>query len=226
MTANRFSTGQVNTRSLARWCSYVLLFALGAAANLGFAVAATVATLHQAGTGQSAHADWSQSDGCIQSGASVDAGQAMTSGGNSSQFASVSIFVDNSCTNTETFGGGDTTSGIKFSSQGASGATVTGTIPAIICFFDFNNFIFTCSNHSIAVNVSWSATGPATHTQLVIHRESPTGNFEENIVGSMAPATSSGSITVDGGPNLIPGNSQDGQLSTGTTGTITVSHPH
>jgi hypothetical protein len=192
------------------------------------AVLAATVTNNQV-KGSTAYATWQQSDGvCASSTTEILAlNQVYKSPGDSTS-VSIVYFDSNAynyCTGVVTFFLYGSTSNMQLrATQNNSSATLTGTIPVSVCSLDPTTSNYSCSGHSAVVNLSWAATSNPTSGHTVsVFRTGPS-MIVTRLFGTVASATASGSISLEDGTPLIPGDSQYGSFGNSNSGSLEIFH--
>ena len=172
--------------------------------------------------GQSADAVFSSVDasGCIFTNvfvfASDDAIHNPPGAGNSSSVAILYISRYDSCSGTQLLGasGFATLADADFQVQNKLDAA---TLTATVNVFDF----VSNASFNVAVNLTWTATGPTSRQNSHFHFQSPgcTVNGQSN--STFRPASASGSVS-DGATNFIAAPANGAELSSVKNGNLTV----
>jgi len=95
---------------------------------------------------------------------------------------------------TDTFA--DVTGGFSFSINGKlSSAHVSGSdLPAQTCTYDADFNLVGCTDTTVSVDVSWTATGPLSHGTFNDHFKVDGFSFNDHFSGASRDATASGSV--------------------------------
>jgi hypothetical protein len=173
--------------------------------------------------GHQAIATWGEPDSCGFFYTTVIASEnmALTPGAPSGSGAILRVNAENYCAGTTASGDGST-SGVQFSAAANdSSATLSATIPISICSFAPGTG-YTCANHAAVVKLSWSATDKVTVGNIIqVIRLGSSGTTTHN-VGRYAPATASGSVTLEDGTALISGDSVSGDIESVEYGSTSI----
>lgn len=215
MLARFFCLSRVVPLRKVRHLTYLLLALTGAASLTDMADATTVQSYRV--SGNSVFEEWYQPDDCGYFDTQVTA---VSQPSGNFNYATVNISIINWCTNTYNYWYGSTSTDYLLTVQGASGATLTATIPVQIYATGIQ------SNGTVILNLSWSATSRPEVSQMLEHTNSPAGNTILRTSGNSSLATATGTITSNGS-SLLPTNplTQVGWFGTNMQGQLTVTHP-
>lgn len=219
-------TLSLTPRSLNRFRNFLLvnwLLLASVMTGIGSPAGAVTVQSYQE-TGEAAQAEWiQQPDICTASDLSLYVSQVLNQG-QATLFLSLVLGTNNICTGGYSYLDG-TTYAVQFTGKATNSATLTGTISAYGCAFDGSGMLLSCADHTIDVNLNWSANGPAGRSQFINHTQGPGSMYLEHSVGSTAPADATGTMRQDGSLGLISGVSTFAYIFSSHYGTIMTTHP-
>lgn len=173
--------------------------------------------------GHGANGFWIQTsaDACVTTALFLFVEEATSPGGGTTSFstAEISYFNVNECTDAYTSWRGYTDVDVAFSpNPGLSQARLSATVPVFgeHCGDDI------CSQFSgqVALDVRWSGDGIVEKSSFTDRSSSADGMRFTRTVGSSRPATTSGVVTLDGGPNIIASPAESAFLRYGRSSTL------
>jgi hypothetical protein len=174
--------------------------------------------------GEAADAYWYPSDRCVMGSVALYAAENVTLGSNpaAAPFVDLSTSLYDGCTGASSWSATGSYD-IRFTGKGTDSASLTGTIYTYGCECDAMSC--GCPDHTVDVNINWTATGKVTRVQVVDRTQGPAGLSVRRFMGFQAPAAAAGILKRDGVTDLISASPQSADIYSNDLNTISVGHP-
>lgn len=173
--------------------------------------------------GHSADGFWTQTsaDACVTTVFFAVVDEVALPGGGAPSFntADITYFSVNGCTDASTAWRGYTDVDVGFSpNPGLSQARLSTTVPV----FGEHCSAGICSELAgqVSLDVRWTGDGSVEKSSFTDRSSSADGMRFTRTVGSSRPASTSGEVTLDGGPNIIASPAESAFLRYGRTSTL------